>query len=137
MIAWVNCHLGFVAGLGLIAAFVGIDLLEMIVCRRTPCGRLCKDCGDAWPWYAATAVATLVNPWGWGIYSALIRQNRAMALHSGWIAEWGRVPLELALSYGNSPVPEYQKLLLPLAGDRSSGGGSRANPKTTWTPRFF
>ncbi|MGA7460132.1 MAG: hypothetical protein WBW69_07890, partial [Candidatus Korobacteraceae bacterium] len=30
MIAWVNCHLGFVAGLGLIAAFVGIDLLEML-----------------------------------------------------------------------------------------------------------
>ena len=29
MIAWVNLHLGFVAGLGLIAAFVGVELLEL------------------------------------------------------------------------------------------------------------
>ncbi|MGB9258165.1 MAG: tetratricopeptide repeat protein [Candidatus Korobacteraceae bacterium] len=95
MIAWVNCHLGFVAGLGLIAAFVGIDLLEMLFAgdrRRGALERLRR----AWPWYAGTALATLANPWGWGIYTALIRQNRAMALHSGWIAEWGRVPLTWA-----------------------------------------
>ena len=92
MIAWVNCHLGFVAGFGLIAAFVGIDVLEMLFAgarRLAAIERLRR----AWPWYAATAVATLINPWGWGIYTALIRQNRAMALHSGWIAEWGRLPL--------------------------------------------
>ncbi len=92
MIAWVNCHLGFVAGLGLMAAFVGIDLLEMIFAGARRVEALSR-LRHAWPWYAATVVATLVNPWGWGIYSALIRQNRAMALHSGWIAEWGRVPL--------------------------------------------
>ncbi len=92
MLGWVNFHLGFVAGLGLIAAFVGIDLLEMPfagVRRAEALERLRRS----WPWYAATALATLANPWGWGIYTALIRQNRAMALHSGWIAEWGRVPL--------------------------------------------
>lgn len=92
MIAWVNCHLGFVAGLGLVVAFAGIDLLEMLFAgerRRAAIARLRR----AWPWYAATAVATLLNPWGWGIYSALIRQNRAMALHSAWIAEWGRLPM--------------------------------------------
>ena len=92
MIAWVNCHLGFVAGLGLMAAFVGIDLLEMIFAGARRVEALSR-LRHAWPWYAATVVATLVNPWGWGIYSALIRQNRAMALHSAWIAEWGRVPL--------------------------------------------
>ena len=92
MIAWVNCHLGFVAGLGLIGAFVGIDVLGMpfgATRREQALQRLRR----AWPWYAATAIATVVNPWGWGIYSALVRQNRAMALHSGWIAEWGKVPL--------------------------------------------
>ena len=30
MLAWVNLHLGFVSGLGLIAAFVGMDVLQML-----------------------------------------------------------------------------------------------------------
>ncbi len=87
MIAWVNLHLGFVAGLGLIAAFVGVELLELPSSdsrRREAIQRLKR----ALPWYAVTAVATLVNPWGWGLYQALIRQNQAMELHSHFIAEW-------------------------------------------------
>ncbi len=92
MIAWVNLHLGFVAGLALMVAFIGIDLLETLFpgSRRMEAVHRLKR---AAPWFAATGVATLANPWGWGIYSALIRQNRAMALHSGWIAEWGSIPL--------------------------------------------
>ena len=92
MIAWVNFHLGFVSGLALILAFVGMDLLEgpFAGIRRVQAVQRLRG---ALPWYAATALATLANPWGWGIYLALIRQNRASALHSGWIAEWGRVPL--------------------------------------------
>jgi tetratricopeptide (TPR) repeat protein len=92
MIAWGNAHLGFVAGFGLIGAFAGIEVLEMLFAgdrRNHAITRLRR----ALPWYAATVAATLVNPWGWGIYSALVRQNRAMAIHSGWIAEWGRVPV--------------------------------------------
>jgi hypothetical protein len=91
MIAWVNLHLGFVAGLGAILAFVGMELLEMWfpgARRRDAAQRLRR----AAPWFVATAVATLINPWGWGIYRALIRQDRAMAQHSGWIVEWGSVP---------------------------------------------
>ena len=87
MIAWVNLHLGFVAGLGLIAAFVGVELLELPSSdsrRREAIQRLKR----ALPWYAVTAVATLVNPWGWGLYQALVRQNQAMELHSHFIAEW-------------------------------------------------
>jgi tetratricopeptide (TPR) repeat protein len=92
MVAWVNFHLGFVAGLGLILAFVGIDFLETLFAgeRRAEAVQRLRR---AWPWFLATAVATLANPWGWGIYSALARQNRAMAVHSGWIAEWGSIPL--------------------------------------------
>ena len=87
MIAWVNLHLGFVAGLGLIAAFVGVELLELPSSdsrRREAIQRLKR----ALPWYAVTVVATLVNPWGWGLYQALVRQNQAMELHSHFIAEW-------------------------------------------------
>ncbi len=87
MIAWVNLHLGFVAGLGLVAAFVGVELLELPsseIRRREALQRLKR----ALPWYAGTAAATLVNPWGWGLYQALVRQNEAMELHSHFIAEW-------------------------------------------------
>ncbi len=92
MLAWVNLHLGFVAGLAMIVAFAGIELLEMMFSgerRRAAVQRLKR----AYPWFLATAVATLVNPWGWGIYRALLRQNRAMSEHAGWISEWGSLPL--------------------------------------------
>ena len=87
MIVWVNLHLGFVVGLGLIAAFVGVELLELpssAIRRREAVRRLRR----ALPWFVVTALATLVNPWGWGLYQALIRQDRAMELHSHFIAEW-------------------------------------------------
>lgn len=92
MILWVNCHLGFVAGLALFAAFIGIDTLELLqgeVRWKTAMQRLKREL----PVFAVTAVSTLLNPWGWKIYQALARQNRAMAEHSLWIVEWGRIPL--------------------------------------------
>ena len=92
MVIWVNCHLGFIAGLGLMVAFAGMDVLEMLHSgdrRRDATQRL----RAAYPWFIATVLCTLANPWGWNIYAAVLRQNRAMAEHSMWIAEWGRVPL--------------------------------------------
>jgi tetratricopeptide (TPR) repeat protein len=40
------------------------------------------------PWFAATAFATLVNPWGWNLYRALVLQQHVMELHSRSINEW-------------------------------------------------
>lgn len=94
MIGWVNLHPGFLAGLALIAAFSAIEVFEVLTAgprRQTAIQKLKR----AYPWFVAAAVATLVNPWGWGIWLALLRQNRAMALHSQWLAEWGSVPLNL------------------------------------------
>ena len=87
MIAWVNLHLGFVAGFALIAGFVGIEILECCLgpVRRSAALQRCKH---ALAWYGATALATLVNPWGWNVFGALARQNRAMAAHSQVIVEW-------------------------------------------------
>jgi tetratricopeptide (TPR) repeat protein len=87
MIAWVNLHLGFIAGLGLIAGFIGIDLLEMPFSksRRTEAWGRMRRLGV---WLALTAAATLLNPWGWGLYWAIIRQDRVTAQHTKLIAEW-------------------------------------------------
>lgn len=119
MIAWVNFHLGFVAGLALMAAFTGIDMLELLFPGRRRVEAV-QRLRRAWPWFVAAALATLANPWGWGIYAALVRQNRAMAVHSGWIAEWGRVPLNgtaaaAIFSLTSTKGTFYQLLLIAVA----------------------
>jgi tetratricopeptide (TPR) repeat protein len=91
MIAWVNLHLGFVAGLGLVFGFAGIDLLEMLfgeTRRQRAITRLKREL----PWFAATAAATVLNPWGPGLYTALLRQNHAMAEHARFLTEWFPLP---------------------------------------------
>jgi hypothetical protein len=91
MIAWVNLHLGFAAGLVLIGGYVMTEALEMVWPghREAAVARL----RQGWPWLIATFGATLVNPWGWEIYGALLRQEGAMTAQLQWITEWGSVPL--------------------------------------------
>src|SRR5271166_3066280 len=95
MAAWVNLHPGFAAGLGLVLAYVVTELLETIVSdarRRAALQRLRHASG----WLVCSALATLVNPWGWGIYRALIRQEQANAQQQYWIEEWSSIPLNWA-----------------------------------------
>ena len=91
MVAWVNLHLGFVVGLALIAGYVLTETSEMVWPgrREAAVGRL-RQC---WPWLIAVLGATLVNPWGWEIYAALLRQESAMSAQLQWIPEWGSAPL--------------------------------------------
>ncbi len=87
MIAWVNLHLGFAAGLALIAAYVSVELVETPWAERRAAAvyRLRASA----PWLVATVAATFVNPWGWGIYVALLRQENAISFQSQSITEWG------------------------------------------------
>lgn len=87
MIAWVNLHLGFVAGLALLAAFAAVELLKLLPPQPTRITAL-ERLRRLWPWLLATVAATLVNPWGWNLYEAIIRQNRVMAQHTRLIDEW-------------------------------------------------
>ncbi len=92
MVAWVNLHFGFAAGLALILAYVGVELSETIfgeVRRRAALQRLRR----AWGWLSVTALVTLANPWGWGIYRALMRQQRAAGQQQLNIGEWSSVPV--------------------------------------------
>ena len=91
MAAWVNLHLGFVVGLALIAGYVLTETFETVWPeRRKPAVERLRRC---WPWLIAVFGATLVNPWGWEIYAAFFRQERAMAAQLQWIPEWGSVLL--------------------------------------------
>ncbi|HZL69250.1 MAG TPA: hypothetical protein VFC29_18200, partial [Candidatus Limnocylindrales bacterium] len=92
MVAWVNLHFGFAAGLALLLAYVGVELSETIfgdVRRRAAMQRLRHASGRL----VCTALVTLVNPWGWGIYRALIRQQRAAGQQQLNIGEWSSVPV--------------------------------------------
>ncbi len=92
MVAWVNLHFGFSSGLGLMAAYVLTELLETIfgeVRRRAAIQRLRRASG----WLACTAAVTLINPWGWGLYRALMRQQQAGAAQQYWISEWSSLSL--------------------------------------------
>ena len=116
MAAWVNLHLGFVAGLGLTGGYVLVETLEMVWAerRQAAADRLRR----ALPWLTVTVAATVINPWGAGIYRALVRQERATALHSQWITEWAPAPLNslpariLSL---RSPESAFYMLLLVAA----------------------
>jgi tetratricopeptide (TPR) repeat protein len=91
MVAWVNLHLGFVAGLALVVIYVLIEGLEMVwpERRQAAIDRL----RQSWPWLIATFAAALANPWGWRICQALLRQESAMTSHSQAINEWASVRL--------------------------------------------
>ena len=89
MLVWINLHLGFIAGLGLMAGYVAAELARMLnPSKRGSSGERLRL---AMPWFAATLLATLANPWGWNIYRALFRQNAAMSIHSELITEWARM----------------------------------------------
>ncbi len=118
MLAWVNLHLGFVAGLVLVVAYVGLELLEMIFGdgrRRAATQRLKHASG----WLVGTALITLANPWGWNIYRALMLQDRALGQQQLNITEWSGVPMTwtafaTALSLSNTQGTIYLLLVIAI-----------------------
>ena len=118
MVAWVNVHLGFVAGLALIVAYVGIELLEMILGderRRAASERL----RHASVWLVGTALITVANPWGWEVYRALLLQERALGQQQLNITEWSGVPMTwtafaTALSLSKTQGAIYLLLIIAM-----------------------
>jgi hypothetical protein len=103
MILWVNAHLGFFVGLGLIGGYVLVESLEFFwpERRQAAAGRL----RQAAPWLIMTAAATVLNPFGFEIYSAVFRQLTAPQLGLMW--EWQPVPINWStLSLIGSPISE-------------------------------
>jgi tetratricopeptide (TPR) repeat protein len=94
MLLWTNLPLGFVAGLGMLAAYAGMELLELpFPDHRAPAiGRLKR----AWPWLCASFAVTLVNPFGPRLYRGVLEQP---LLTKGWnylVGEFASTPLSTA-----------------------------------------
>ncbi len=94
MLAWINLHLGFIAGLALVGGYVAMELLELPFAGRRLAAR--ARLRQAAPWLAATVAATVVNPWGPRIYAAIVRQNRILKVHSDFVGEWSSLRLSTA-----------------------------------------
>lgn len=90
MLAWVNCHPGFVIGLAMLAAYL---LWQSLFATLAADPRSRSNAVALWPWALASLAVTLINPWGPRIYLAIFRQQQAMKVHAAFIGEWGGVPL--------------------------------------------
>lgn len=86
MIAWVNLHPGFAAGLALCGAYLLLEALDLPFPENRAVVR--TRLRRAWPWLALTVITTFVNPWGFNIYRVLTRQQEAQSLHNQWVVEW-------------------------------------------------
>src|SRR6266542_752990 len=73
MLLWVNLHPGFIAGLGVVAAYVAGEALMLPFLDLRDGAR--RRLANSWPWLAATAAVVLINPWGLGA----LRQARELA----------------------------------------------------------
>jgi Tfp pilus assembly protein PilF len=94
MLLWVNLHPGFVAGLGILVAYLLIEGLELFSPSRRCAAR--QRLRQVWPVLIATVLATLFNPYGPRIYKASLLLT---GLQAGNQPSSGPAIMELA------PVP--------------------------------
>ena len=66
MLLWVNFHPGFILGLAVIAAYLLLEILDLLFAERR--ARVRERLRQAAPWLLATLLATFVNPWGPKLY---------------------------------------------------------------------
>jgi len=89
MLLWVNLHHGFIAGLALMSAYAFSEICDLLFAERRAASR--ERLRKAVPWLLAAAAATLINPWGPGLYGALHRQNNVTQPLTDFIGEWSNV----------------------------------------------
>ncbi|MGA3087437.1 MAG: hypothetical protein ABSD75_02420 [Terriglobales bacterium] len=103
MLLWVNLHPGFIAGLGAIGAYLLVEVADLLFASRRQA--ILPRLRRVWPWLAACAAATLVNPWGARIYvasvtlSGLGTPTRGKLNSNTFIDEYQRVPISRSLLY--------------------------------------
>jgi len=103
MLLWVNLHPGFVAGVAAVGAYLLIEMTDLLFQerRRAVQTRLRR----IWPWLAASAIATLVNPWGARVYATSLGMLGAAGRTQGKlngnlaIAEFRGVPISIHMLY--------------------------------------
>jgi len=94
MAFWVNLHLGFISGLGIGCLYAVAEAIRLL--GGQPGQDATRRLKLLLAWLGALLLATLINPWGWGVYRAIFRQEAAMSVHSERIAEWANITITWA-----------------------------------------
>ncbi len=92
MLVWVNVHGGFVAGLGTIAIYVGIALMQRFLPRMTPMASekgVSRRAGTLMAVAIGALMVTCINPYGVKFWSYLLP---AVLAKRPLIAEWQPLP---------------------------------------------
>ncbi len=94
MLLWVNAHSGFSAGIALLGFYVAGELLECCFAAKhvAALARLKR----AAPWILLSALATAINPWGFGVYRALLAHNKLAEFQGAVVGEWSAMRLTVA-----------------------------------------
>ena len=89
LLLWANLHPGFVFGFGMLGGYILFEACDMFFPERRPAvlARLRK----AAPWMIASVLVTLINPWGFGLYEAVLRQGELTAYQTAFVTEWSGV----------------------------------------------
>jgi hypothetical protein len=96
-LVWVNCHGGWIVGLGVLGAWVAVD----IVLRPA---RLRQWAGPV----SATLLATIVNPYGWHIWLFMVETVRMTRNVTEWGPLWGTPVLNwIPWMAGAAAIPWY------------------------------
>lgn len=116
MCAWANLHLGFIAGLLLIGAYVMMEAAELPWPGRR--GKALAGLRAAAPWLGAAILATLANRWGPWLYAALFRWSRLLEEIGGFVGEWfpSRLSAATARAVLDWRNPDSAYLWLALVG---------------------
>jgi tetratricopeptide (TPR) repeat protein len=101
MLAWVNVHSGFSAGIALLCFFSAEALLALHFASRQSDApaRLAQTrirIKSAAPWIVLTFLATAINPWGIGVYRALLAHDKLAEFQGAVVGEWSAVRLTAA-----------------------------------------
>ena len=100
MALWVNLHGGFLMGLGIIGSSMGFFLLGLDGLCARPTGR---QIGAIIVAGLATLAATLLNPWGFGLYGYLAQE---LGANHSIITEWQPIQgAQLLFYFGFLIVP--------------------------------
>jgi tetratricopeptide (TPR) repeat protein len=108
---WANLHLGFIAGLGMILAYIGMEVLELPFTDRRPAAmaRLKR----AWPWLTASFASTLLNPFGIRLYRGVLDQPLLGKEWNYLVGEFASTPLSTArdVFHWRDPATSYWWLM--------------------------
>jgi tetratricopeptide (TPR) repeat protein len=86
LLLWANLHPGFIFGFGMLGGYVLFEACDMLFGERRSASlaRLQK----AAPWILGSVPVTLINPWGFKLYEAVLHQGKLTAYQTAFVTEW-------------------------------------------------